>query len=99
MISNARFDDLLTDMTKIYAHPDDIVDDDALSHQQRVKLLQHWEFDLREDMVASEENMTSAPSQQGASAELLRDVRKALQAIGAVDSKDQTTAPIKTGGA
>ena len=99
MISNARFDDLLTDVTKIYAHPDDIVADNALSHAQRVQLLQQWELDLRENMVASEENMTSAPSQQGVSAELLRDVRKALQTIGAVDHKNENTAPIKTGGA
>ena len=98
MISNARFDELLTDVTKIYEHPDDIVADKDLAHEQRVKLLRQWEFDLRENMVASEESMTSAPPQEGMSAELLRDVRKALLAIGAVDHKDDAATPIKTGG-
>jgi hypothetical protein len=99
MKSNARFDDAMTDVAKIYAHPDDIVADQALSHEQRVKLLKQWEFDLRENMVASEENMTSAPPQEGKTAELLRDVRKALLGIGGADDENKRAAPMKQGGA
>jgi len=99
MINNARFDEALTDVTKVYAQPSDIIAADDLSHQQKVKLLRQWEFDLRENLVASEENMTAAPIPEGHSAELLRGVRKALLAIGADDHRNENAAPTKTGGA
>ena len=99
MMNNARFDEALTDVAKVYADPKDILGSDELSHQQKVKLLRQWEFDLRENLVASEENMTNETTPEGHSAELLRGVRKALISIGAVDHKDETAAPMKQGGA
>jgi len=99
MMNNARFDEAQTDVAKIYAHPEDIIAADDLSHQQKVKLLRQWEFDLRENLVASEENMTAETVPEGQSAELLRGVRKALLAIGADDHKNETASPTKTGGA
>jgi len=99
MQNNARFDDAVTDVAKVYAHPSDIITADDLSHQQKVKLLRQWEFDLRENMVASEENMTAENIPEGHSAEMLRGVRKALLSIGGADHKDETAAPTKTGGA
>jgi hypothetical protein len=99
MMNNARFEDALADVGKCFTSPQEIQGSDDLSHQQKVKLLRQWEFDLRENLVASEENMTSATAPEGQSAELLRGVRKALIAMGAVDHKDETAAPIKQGGA
>jgi hypothetical protein len=99
MMNNARFEDALADVGKCFAQPNDIVGSEDLSHQQKVKLLKQWEFDLRENLVASEENMTADNLPEGQSAELLRGVRKALIAIGAVDHKDETAAPMKQGGA
>jgi hypothetical protein len=99
IMNNARFEDALTDVAKVYAHPKDIIGAEDLSHQQKVKLLRQWEFDLRENLVASEENMTAENIPEGQSAELLRGVRKALLSIGAVDHKDESAAPIKQGGA
>jgi len=99
MINNARFDDALTDVAKVFSQPSDIIGADDLSHQQKVKLLRQWEFDLREKLVASEENMTDETSPEGHSAEILRGVRKALLSIGADDHKTENTAPTKTGGA
>jgi hypothetical protein len=99
MMNNARFDNALTDVGKVYAQPSDIIAAEDLSHQQKVKLLRQWEFDLRENLVASEENMTAETLPEGHSAELLRGVRKALISIGAVDHKDETAAPMKQGGA
>jgi hypothetical protein len=98
MVNNARFEEALTDVGKSYAHPNEIMGSDDLSHQQKVKLLRQWEFDLRENLVASEENMTAETLPEGQSAELLRGVRKALIAIGAVDHKDETASPMKQGG-
>ena len=99
MMNNARFEDALADVGKCFAKPDQILGSDDLSHQQKVKLLRQWEFDLRENLVASEENMTADHVPEGHSAELLRGVRKALISIGAVDHKDETAAPAKAGGA
>lgn len=98
-MNNARFEDALTDVSKVYAEPKEIIAAQDLSHQQKVKLLRQWEFDLRENLVASEENMTAENTPEGHSAELLRGVRKALIEIGAVDHKDESAAPNKTGGA
>lgn len=99
MMNNARFEDALTDVAKVFADPNDILGAEDLSHQQKVKLLRQWEFDLRENLVASEESMTSETTPEGQSAELLRGVRKALISMGAVDHKDESAAPTKTGGA
>jgi hypothetical protein len=97
-MNQARFNDALTDVSKVYTTPSEIVAAEDLSQKQKVKLLRQWEFDLRENLVASEENMT-APAPEGHSAELLRGVRKALIGLGAADHKDETAAPTKTGGA
>lgn len=99
MINNARFEHAMTDVAKVYDQPSDIVAAGDLSHQQKVKLLRQWEFDLRENLVASEENMTAETKPEGTSAELLRGVRKALLAMGADDPKNEAAAPTKTGGA
>jgi phage portal protein BeeE len=99
MMNNARFEDALTDVAKVFADPKDIIGAEDLSQQQKVKLLRQWEFDLRENLVASEENMTAETTPEGHSAELLRGVRKALISMGAVDHKDESAAPTKTGGA
>jgi hypothetical protein len=93
----AQFDNALTDVSKMFAHPREIIGSEDLSQQQKVKLLRQWELDLRENLVASEENMT-APNPEGHSAELLRGVRRALIDLGA-DHTDESSAPNKTGGA
>jgi hypothetical protein len=99
MMNNARFEDALADVGKCFTSPTEIEGSENLSHQQKVKLLRQWEFDLRENLVASEENMTAETLPEGYSAELLRGVRKALIDIGAVDHKDESAAPMKQGGA
>jgi hypothetical protein len=99
MMNNARFEDALVDVGKCFGDPKEIVGSDDLSHQQKVKLLRQWEFDLRENLVASEENMIAETVPEGQSAELLRGVRKALMSMGAVDHKDESAAPMKQGGA
>jgi phage portal protein BeeE len=98
MIDQARFDAALGDVSRVFDHPNEIVGSAELSQPQKVKLLRQWELDLRENLVASEENMT-AILPEGSSAELLRGVRKALLALGAENHHDEKAAPTKTGGA
>jgi hypothetical protein len=41
----------------VFHHPDDVVDDLSLTKQQKLRILEQWEYDAREIQVAEEENM------------------------------------------
>ncbi len=73
----------------------EIVDSQKLSVDEKIKLLQERELDLREILVASEEGMTrsDSPDDPGVA---LRHVRDALQKLGADPAT--TAAPTKAGG-
>ena len=88
-----RVDKIKRDVGKTFARPEDILQTDALSAQQKIELLKQWEIDLRQLMVASEENMLSAASEQ--TADLLRRVRQLLTRLGATQ---QGAAVNKAGG-
>lgn len=59
--------------------PFDIVKEENLTLEQRVKLLRQWEYDLVQLQVATEENMP-APSREKSG---LREVRAALRQLDA----------------
>jgi hypothetical protein len=59
--------------------PKDVLTREDLSRDEKVELLRQWELDLREGMVAEEENM---PAPQP-SAVTLDEVLDALRALGA----------------
>jgi len=82
------------DVSKAFAKPQDIVNASNLSSQQKIELLKEWELDLRELMVASEENMPGTAA--GHTAELLRNVRQLLTRLGA--SEKEPAAVNKAGG-
>jgi len=63
-------------------HPQDIIERDALSHAQKIALLQQWEEDLREQMVAEEEAMTGGEDSLG---EALREVLQGLEHLGSAE--------------
>ncbi len=94
-MAKGRFDRALADVSKIFKKPQAIVDAEDLTSEQKIKLLNQWETDLRLLMVASEENMTGDES--GRTAELLRTVLKALHDLGVSKSEAQQ-APNKSGG-
>jgi hypothetical protein len=72
---------LRKDVASHYRHPRDILADDELSQDDKIALLQEWEVDLRQLMIASEENMPSASIDR--SGFLLNAVHKSLAALGA----------------
>jgi hypothetical protein len=68
--------------------PQDLLSRRDLTHEQKVRMLRQWELDLREGMVAEEENMPAARPQ----AVTLDEVLDALRALGAQsDFHDVTT--------
>jgi hypothetical protein len=91
-----RFSRMLGDVSREFDSPRDILDSHDLSPEQKVKLLNEWELDLRELQVASEENMTGDTS-SGTTAELLRECRLTLARLGATGG-DSGSAPTKQGG-
>ena len=68
--------------------PSELIARDDLSSGEKVAILHQWEFDLREQMVAEEENMP--PS--GGSSVTLDEVLSALRSLGAKSRfRDVTT--------
>jgi hypothetical protein len=96
----ARFREIQKDIPGNFASPDGIAADRNLDFDQKAALLKQWEFDLRQMMVASEENMTDDTAKQGQVAETLRQVRKILSAFENVDPalKKEAGGAAKAGG-
>ena len=81
--------------TNPHANLREIVDSPKLSIEEKIKLLQERELDLREILVAAEEGMTrdDNPDDPGVA---LRQVHDALQKLGAEPAI--TATPTKAGG-
>ncbi len=53
-----KFDDAMHDPQRHYNLPENVVEDDQLSVEQKIQLLKQWKHDALELMVADEENMS-----------------------------------------
>jgi hypothetical protein len=65
----------LDDPAAVFDTPESVLAAD-LSRDQKIEILRRWEFDMRELLVAEEENMAG-----GESSALLSRVRQALQSL------------------
>lgn len=81
----------VTDPAAVYASAQDVLDDERLTRDQKIEVLRHWEFDVRDLDVAVEENMG------GGSNVPLESVLEALRSLGA-DSRPVNDASEKHGG-
>jgi hypothetical protein len=93
------FNQAMQDVARHFQTPRAVIESGELDRQQKIKLLQQWEQDLRLEMVATEENMPGKMSTQnkGGAAEKFRDVRAALADLG-VKSDDKPAGVSKSGG-
>lgn len=82
------------DVSERYAHPEEILHDQSLTKDQKVEMLKEWEQDLRQLMVASEENMAGTVT--GQPAESLQAVSEALSKLDVGDDSTNKS-PAKTG--
>jgi hypothetical protein len=73
-----------------YAEPEHVLADTAVEDSGKITILRQWEYDLRAEQVAEEENMPESHT-----ADRLRRVRDALRALGAED--DPSAAPTRHG--
>lgn len=75
----------------VFKTPAEVVANDELSREQKIDILQRWEYDARELQVAEDEGM------EGPQQVTLAAVLGALRAIGAPTDTERS-APTKQGG-
>jgi hypothetical protein len=100
-----EFEKALLDVSKAFASPEDICHHADLTREQKLKLLQQWEYDLQLLLVAAEENMprqaetgdTTETTEPGDTAELVRRIHKLVAEMGA-QADPEKTGPAKAGG-
>jgi hypothetical protein len=84
-------DKALVDPALVFKAPEEVVADNELSREQKIKILHRWEYDVRELQVAEEEGM------EGPQPVTLDVVLRALRALGA-PADTERSAPTKQGG-
>lgn len=93
------FEKALLDVSKVFDTPEEIARQAGLTREQKLKLLQQWEYDLQLLLVAAEENMPSQgkTSEPGRTAELVRQIHKIVAQMGA-EANPEKSGPAKAGG-
>ncbi|HXV79648.1 MAG TPA: hypothetical protein VEG60_07190 [Candidatus Binatia bacterium] len=81
----------LVDPGSVFQTPEEVVANNELSREQKIKILHRWEFDVRELQVAAEEGMG------GPQPVTLDAVLRALKSLGAPADMERS-APTKHGG-
>jgi hypothetical protein len=89
------FDAALKNIDRIFPTPGSIVVSAELSREEKIKLLREWDYDLRLELVAMEENMTGTDA-PGENSERLRQIGESLEQLGYVRDESQG-GPSKTG--
>ncbi|HEV8340754.1 MAG TPA: hypothetical protein VGR30_00100 [Candidatus Binatia bacterium] len=75
----------------VFRTPEEVLQSNDLSREQKIEILRRWEYDVRELQVAEDESMT------GPQPVTLDVVLNALRALGASSDPDRS-APTKQGG-
>ena len=73
-----------------FKEPSDVVAEESLSREEKLRVLRQWDQDARQLAVAEEENMT------GGEENMVGRVSKAILALGGGGERD-STAPTKLG--
>lgn len=81
----------LLDPSSVFATPAEVTNASDLTREQKIEILQRWEYDARELQVAADENMG------GDAGGLLSDVLAALHQLGDGANIDDSP-PTKQGG-
>jgi len=90
-MSHPELEAILLDPAAAYKSPADVAADARFDTRDRIEILRRWEYDAAECSVATEEGMP------GGNGNLIAEIIKALQDLGAEIDTDRT-APTKQGG-
>ncbi len=82
----------MLDPTAVFCGPEDVLQRDELTREQKIEILRRWEYDALELQVADEENMGSEQS-----SDILDRVLQALRALNAGPDSEHSP-PTKHGG-
>ncbi len=74
-----KYEKALLDPTSVYRTPMEVVNDRMLTKEQKIKVLQQWEYDAKELQTAEEENMLELSDEKGS---MLSRVLDALHTLG-----------------
>jgi hypothetical protein len=85
-----EFEKALLNPNSVFKTPEEILNRNDLSRQQKVEILRRWEYDVRQLQVAEEESMA------GPQLVTLDNILNALRARGAPVETDRS-APTKQG--
>lgn len=81
----------MLDPISVFRSPTEVIDENTLTREQKIKILRRWEYDARELEVAEEENMGGGPP------DMLDQVLKGLHRLGA-EVDIEHSPPTKQGG-
>lgn len=73
-----KLDKILLDPSAVYESPHHVVEDASLEKSDKIRVLHHWEYDVRRMIDAEGEGMT-----EGEASILLEQVLAALGSLGA----------------
>ncbi len=82
----------MLDPTAVFRGPEDVLQRDELTREQKIEILRRWGYDALELQVAEEENMGS-----GQTSDILDRVLHALRTLNASPDPEQSP-PTKHGG-
>ncbi len=77
-----NFDDMLLDPADAFNSPEQVLDTEQLTREQKVQILRRWDDDTRQLLTAQSEGMTS---RDGAS-DVLKRIQQALEKLDAAAS-------------
>lgn len=80
----------LANPAAVFSSPAAVTQENSLSREQKIRILQQWEYDARELAVAEEENMAGGPPNR------LDEVLQALRSLAAEHGAGRS--PTKQGG-
>ena len=80
-MANSNQDDPAHSFETGFARPQDVVDDDGLTLEKKVVVLESWQNELIEMQRAEEENMVGTASKSGQTAKWLAEVTKAIHTL------------------
>lgn len=93
------FEKAQLDVSKVFGSPEDLCRQPDLTREQKLKLLQQWEYDLQLLLVAAEENMPAQAksNESDKTADLVQRIHKLVAQMGA-EADPEKGGPAKAGG-
>ena len=81
MTKNFTYEQALMEPDECFSAPEEIIANNSYSNEQKLKLLEQWENDVKELMVAEGENMPKKTKNGSNPGEILGKIHKAMESL------------------